>query len=200
MRILTILSILILCLTGCSKLPKFSDIFPDKRTTYQKAKIRTQALEIPPDLVDTSTINDVMSLPNESVSLSEFKNNQETLKSANGNRQLGSELDISLNQNKTVVWQEIEAFFKQQGYSFRVNDVELGVIETNFNQSLDTDQHKYILFVDSVGDSTSISLSAERQVRSGDDWIDSDDSDLILNMARLLEAHFANIGLLDTKI
>lgn len=136
--------IIVLMLVGCSKIvPKLDEVLPDKRTEYKKSKSLPD-LEVPPDLT-TDAIQDRMAIPKagEAASFSTFQERA-------AERQRDQELErsessaIKLLENETVlavegvtvqIWPQLRSFFDDLGYGLELDDEELGVIETAWNEN-----------------------------------------------------------------
>ncbi len=135
---------IVLMLVGCSKIvPKLDEVLPDRRTEYKKSKSLPD-LEVPPDLT-TDAIQDRMAIPKagETASFSTFQERA-------AERKRDEELErsessaIKLLENETVlaaegvtvqIWPQLRSFFQGLGYTLELDDEELGVIETAWNEN-----------------------------------------------------------------
>lgn len=135
---------IVLMLVGCSKLvPKLDEVLPDRRTEYKKSKTLPD-LEVPPDLT-TDAIQDRMAIPKagETASFSTFqeraaerKRDQELQRSESSAIKLLENETVLAAQGVTVqIWPQLRSFFQNLGYSLELDDEELGVIETAWNEN-----------------------------------------------------------------
>lgn len=136
--------LLVSMLVGCSRLiPKLDEVLPDRRTEYKKSKSLPD-LEIPPDLT-TDAIQDRMAIPTpgETASFSTFqeraaerKREQELERSESGAIKLLENEHVLAVQGATVqIWPQLREFFSGLGYGLELDDEELGVIETKWNEN-----------------------------------------------------------------
>ena len=163
----------IIFIYGCESLPSFDEVLPDKRTTYRKSKDLPE-LEIPPDL--TATKGDYSSeIPGdkESTSLNEFERQRSMRK---GDIILGSgdfegEKWIALSGSMKDIWPKLREFWQQNSYKVYLDDIELGVLETDWKE-IETIKQKFkILTEPSEGGGVILFLSSERQELSEGDWL-----------------------------
>ncbi len=134
----------VVAVSGCSKLvPKLDEVIPDNRKEYTKAQTLPD-LEVPPDL-STEAIRDRMAIP-EGGEAARYSTYQER----RADRQRADELEksqtaaIRVLENEHVlaaagapvqVWPKLEAFWRAQGFSLELNDVELGIMETSWKEN-----------------------------------------------------------------
>jgi len=141
--LLAALACCLLAAGGCSKLvPKLDEVFPDNRKEYQKAQSLPD-LEVPPDL-STDAIRDRMAVPEggEAARYSTFQERQadreraEQLEKAQTSaiRVLENEHVLAVEGAVVQVWPRLQAFWADQGYALELDDVELGIIETSWNE------------------------------------------------------------------
>lgn len=171
--------------SGCSKLvPKLDEVLPDTRKTYQKAETLPD-LEVPPDL-STEAIRDRMAVP-EGGQAARFSTYQER----RAERQREQELETSENsairvlENEHVlavdgatvqVWPKLRDFMVQEGYALELDDVELGVIETGWNEdSAELKREKFKIFAE-AGEAKGttvlyVSHEAQEMVPEGEDLV-----------------------------
>ena len=196
-RILLIHLILIL-VAGCSHIPKLDDVLPDKRTEYKKSEALPD-LEVPPDLTAASK-NESMSVPGErQATLSEYKKEKSQLKEQTQNRiQARAEQPAPQQESYTVtpaaapsenqwvavrgsnqdIWPKLHRFFSDKGYTFDLDDPELGVLSTNWsgpdNSSGSMSRNRYKVFTEAGADPDVVVLyvTCERQEQLGNDWAD----------------------------
>ena len=133
-------------LGGCSSLvPTFDKVLPDKRTAYKKSQSLPD-LEVPPDLT-TEAIQDRMAIPSgESDNTASYSSFQERA----AERQRDVELErtesgaIKLLENEHIlavegvtaqIWPQLREFWGGLGYGMELDDEELGVIETEWNEN-----------------------------------------------------------------
>lgn len=136
--------LLVAMLTGCgSFVPTLDKVLPDKRTEYKKSKSLPD-LEVPPDLT-TDAIQDRMAVPSadENASYSTFqeraaerKREQELERSGSSAIKLLENEHILAVEGVTVqIWPQLRTFWEGLGYSLELDDEELGVIETAWNEN-----------------------------------------------------------------
>ncbi|MCB1748924.1 MAG: outer membrane protein assembly factor BamC [Gammaproteobacteria bacterium] len=132
-----------LALNGCSKIvPKLDEVVPDNRKDYQKARSLPD-LEVPPDL-STEAIQDRMAIPDggETARYSTFQERRADRQRAadlekaqtSAIRVLENEHVLAVEGAAVQVWPRLEAFWQAQGYDLELDDVELGIIETGWNE------------------------------------------------------------------
>ena len=144
---------LVMLLSGCGRLTSMLDeIVPDHRKDYTKARTLPD-LSIPPGL-SSGAIRDKMSIPEKGLedgSISDFPERQVVLekqatdlpKATQGivsQRSLAvAEMTIMDDQHVLVVeaeryelWQKLRGFWESEGYSLKLDDADLGVIETRW--------------------------------------------------------------------
>lgn len=125
----------VLAVTGCSYLPSFDEVLPDKRTEYRKSQSMPD-LEVPPDLT-AEAINDSMAIPNEqAATLSRYRRQQAVapvagaaVAPAPGNQQ-----GLTVAAGPEEIWPVLRQFFTSRGYAIDVDDAELGVLETGWSE------------------------------------------------------------------
>ena len=131
-------------LAGCSKLvPKLDEVLPDRRTEYKRSKSLPD-LEVPPDLT-IDAIQDRMAIPQagENATYSTFQERQaerqreqELVRSESGAIKLLENEHVLAVQGVTVqIWPQLRDFWQRLGYSLELDDEELGVIETSWNEN-----------------------------------------------------------------
>ena len=136
--------LLVMMLAGCGKLiPKLDEVLPDKRTEYKKSKSLPD-LEIPPDLT-TEAIQDRMAIPSggETATYSTYqeraaerKREQELERSESSAIKLLENEHILAVEGVTVqIWPRLREFWGRLGYKLELDDEELGVIETAWNEN-----------------------------------------------------------------
>ncbi len=136
----------VVMLGGCSKLvPKFDEVLPDKRTQYKKSKTLPD-LEIPPDLT-VDAIQDIMAIPataeGEAASFSTYqervaqrKRDVELERSESGAiKLLENEHILAVEGVTAQIWPRLSQFWSDLGYEMELNDEELGVVETSWNEN-----------------------------------------------------------------
>ncbi len=133
-------------LAGCAKImPKFDQVLPDKRTEYKKSKSLPD-LEVPPDLT-VEAIQDRLAIPSggETATYSTFqeraaerKREQELERSGSSAIKLLENEHILAVEGVTVqIWPRLREFWERLGYDLELDDEELGVIETAWNENQD---------------------------------------------------------------
>lgn len=136
------LSILLLAsLTACDSIP-----FIDNKSDYKGAG-RSRPLEVPPDLT-SSPVSDAYAIPG-STSYSSYSQAQEgqeagaekILTSPEGVRleKSGSQRWLVVNAPAEKIWPVVREFWMDQGFAVRVENPQIGVMETEW---IDSDQIK----------------------------------------------------------
>jgi outer membrane protein assembly factor BamC len=143
--------------SGCGLFPKFDKVVPDTRKSYRKSQSLPD-LEVPPGL-STEAIQDRMAIP-EGGSSARYSTYQER----RADRQIQESLEktqtaaIRLLENEHVlavegatvqIWPKLREFWEAQGYALELDDVELGVIETAWNENeIDLERDRFKIFAE----------------------------------------------------
>ncbi len=174
----------LLCITGCAALPTLDDIIPDRRTEYKKSESLPD-LEVPPDLT-TEVVDDPLLIPDEeSTSLSEFERQKSRRQSGTGaDLAAGGIIDeqmISIRGNTTNIWPDLREFWANKGYAIDIDDIELGVMETDWLEQTTEggdvrDKFKIFLEPGGTADNIVLFVSNERQGKlvssdGGEEWV-----------------------------
>lgn len=140
--------ILISLLAGCSYIPKLDEVLPDKRTEYKKSESLPE-LEVPPDLTAAQG-EGAMSIPGEAT-LSEYKRQEAGRDDPQGSAPSTAGGVVAQAPSATAtaganwvlvsgetaeVWARLGRYFIDQGYLLDLNDLELGVLETDWSPPL----------------------------------------------------------------
>ena len=192
----------IIFIYGCESLPSIDEVLPDKRTTYRKSKDLPE-LEVPPDLtVTTGEYSSQISTDRESTSLNEF----ERLRAMReGDVILGSgdfegEQWIALSSSVSEIWPKLREFWQENNYTIYLDDIELGVLETNWNESEKIKQKFKVLTEPSESGGIILFLSSERQELSEGDWLSTQPDDLAeKDIINKLNLHFNDNLLIGEK-
>ena len=131
-------------LAGCSKImPKLDKVIPDTRTEYRKSRSMPD-LEVPPDLT-TDAIKDRMAIPDggDAATYSSYqeriaqrKRQRELEKSANDAiKVLDNEHILAVQGAPKQVWPQLRKFMEEARYKLELDDEELGVIETVWDEN-----------------------------------------------------------------
>lgn len=131
-------------LSGCSKImPRLDKVIPDTRTEYKKSRAMPD-LEVPPDLT-TDAIKDRMAIPDggDAATYSSYqeriaqrKRQRELEKSANDAiKVLDNEHILAVQGAPKQVWPQLRAFMQESRYKLELDDEELGVIETVWDEN-----------------------------------------------------------------
>jgi outer membrane protein assembly factor BamC len=192
-----ILLICALSLSGCSVLPSMDEVLPDKRKTYQKSRDLPN-LEVPPDLTVTEG-EYAAAIPSDEQSntLSEFQRQRAagTRKSIGGavlgGGQSEGEQWLALQGSIVDIWPQLHQFWQENGYEIDLDDVELGVLETDWKEG-EGDKHKFKIFTEpGESNDTILFLSSERQELSEGAWLEAvPDVTLEKKVIRKLSLHF----------
>ena len=135
--------LLAVSLGACSKIiPKLDEVIPDNRQDYVKAQTLPD-LEVPPDL-STEAIRDRMAIPEggDSARYSTYQERRAEQKLADelersetsAIRVLENEHVVAVEGAPVQVWPRLAAFWEDEGYQLDLNDAELGIIETAWNE------------------------------------------------------------------
>lgn len=141
-RIVAVLALI--ALSGCSKIvPKLDEVIPDNRVEYRKSKTLPD-LEVPPDLT-TDAIKDRMAIPEGGDTatystyqerVAERKRQQELERTANeAVRVLDNEHVLAVQGAPTQIWPQLVELMSELGYELDLNDEELGIIETVWQEN-----------------------------------------------------------------
>ena len=186
MPIIRILSIL-LCLAllgACSYMPELDKVLPDKRTEYRKSE-KLPDLEIPPDLTADS-VNESMSIPGEqqdATTLREFEQQRARRGSAATTPGVASadypdEQWLAVQGSTTEVWPKLREFWRLKGYTLDLDDADLGVQETHWQERETgnrTLRDKFKVFSEAGADPgvTVLFITNEREEKGpgGDEWL-----------------------------
>jgi outer membrane protein assembly factor BamC len=149
-------------LGGCSKLvPKLDEVIPDTRKEYQKSRSLPD-LEVPPEL-STEAIRDRMVIPEGGDAArystyqerrAERQRQQEVEKSqTSAIRVLENEHVLAIEGAPVQVWPKLLEFWQREGYALELDDVELGVIETAWNEDkAQLSRDKFKVFAEAGGE------------------------------------------------
>lgn len=142
-----VFSLVLAAVTGCSRLTsKLDSVIPDNRTEYRKSRTMPD-LEIPPDLT-TDAIRDRMAIPEggEEATFSTYqervaqrKRAQELERSANeAIKVLEDEHILAVEGASKQIWPRLREFIAQRHYKLDLDDEDLGVLETAWDENPDT--------------------------------------------------------------
>lgn len=133
-------------LAGCGSLvPTFDKVLPDKRTDYKKSKSLPD-LEVPPDLT-TAAIQDRMAIPKggdgDTATYSTFQERAaerqrdvELERTESGAiKLLENEHTLAVEGVTSQIWPQMREFWQDLGYGLELDDEELGVVETAWNEN-----------------------------------------------------------------
>lgn len=202
-RILLIHLILILT-AGCSHIPKLDDVLPDKRTEYKKSEALPD-LEVPPDLTSASE-NASMSVPGEGqATLSEYKKEKSQQRESAQNRgqlqvtpqpapqaqlytspapEVGAPAEnqwVAVRGSTGDIWPQLRRYLADKGYTFDLDDAELGVLGTNWSGPVSSDgtvlRSRYKIFSETGQEpgTTVLYVTCERQQQTTNGWRDLDE-------------------------
>jgi len=177
--------ILVVATSGCSKLvPKLDEVVPDNRKQYERAETLPD-LEVPPDL-STEAIRDRMAIPEggEAARFSTYqerraarqKSEEIEQSQSSAIRVLENEHVLAVDGAAVQVWPKLREFWQAQGYALELDDVELGVIETAWNEGDDElSRDKFKIFAE-AGEKTGttvlyVSHEAQELVPQGEDLV-----------------------------
>ena len=194
-------------LGGCDYIPALDEIVPDRRTEYQKSESLPD-LEVPPDLT-TEALEDPLVIPDEeATTLSEFERQKRrqggTAQALDviGSAGYSDELWLTLQGSTIEIWPKLNEYWSNKGYTLDLNDVELGVLETDWLQAdgdgitIYRNKFKILTEVGATPNSTVLFLSSERQEKIINDdvsesWVDLDkDNELEQKIISELNIHF----------
>ncbi len=181
-RLVTMLLVLA-AVGGCSRImPKLDAVIPDNRTEYRKSRTLPD-LEVPPDLT-TDAIRDRMAIPEggEEATFSTYqeriakrKREQDLERSANDAiKVLDDEHILAVEGVPKQIWPQLREFMAEAGYKLDLDDEELGVIETVWDENPETlTRAKFKVFAEAGKDAGTtllyVSQRAEELVPEGDD-------------------------------
>lgn len=118
-------------LAGCNSLPSLDGVLPDKRKEYRASRSLPE-LEVPPDLTSAS-ISDNMGIPGEEDSnvLSQYQRRE-----SGGGLAVVAQADeavVTVSGERFAAWPKLREFWQENGYTLELDDVELGVLETDWS-------------------------------------------------------------------
>ncbi|MBI4696835.1 MAG: outer membrane protein assembly factor BamC [Gammaproteobacteria bacterium] len=136
--------LLVALLSGCSKImPKLDEVIPDNRVEYKKSKTMPD-LEVPPDLT-TEAIKDKMAIPEggDKATYSTYqeriadrKRKEQIEKSQNeAVKVLENEHVIAVDGLPVQIWPKLRSFMAESNYKLELDDADLGVIETVWQEN-----------------------------------------------------------------
>lgn len=182
---LVTLSLLLAALAGCSRLTsKLDAVIPDNRTEYRKSRTLPD-LEVPPDLT-TDAIRDRMAIPEggEAATFSTYqeriaerKREQELERSANDAiKVLDDEHILAVTGAPKQIWPQLRDFMAESSYKLELDDEELGVIETVWDENPETlTRDKFKIFAEAGQEAGTtllyVSQRAEELKPEGDDMV-----------------------------
>ena len=176
-------SLLLVATAGCSRImPKLDAVIPDNRTEYRKSRTMPD-LEIPPDLT-TDAIRDRMAIP-EGGKEATFSTYQERI----AKRKRQDELERTANDAIKVlddehilaiegvpkqIWPQLRGFMAESGYKLELDDEDLGVVETVWDENPETlTRDKFKIFAEAGQEAGTtllyVSQRAEELKPEGDD-------------------------------
>ncbi len=178
---------------GCSYIPGVDQALPDKRNIYKKSK-DLPALEVPPDLTITEGEYTADIPGEESTSLSEFERQRAQNKRRGavlGSGEEEGEQWLALRGASIDIWPELREFWDEKEYTVELDDVELGVFETDWKE-VDGSRHKFRIFTEpNESGGTILFLSSERQTLSAGEWLNTlADTSLEKDIMRKINLHF----------
>lgn len=228
MKRILLIHLILIIVAGCSHIPTLDDVLPDKRTSYKKSEALPD-LEVPPDLTSASSNSAMNIPGEGKATLSEYKKEQSQRReqAQNGGQvQVQAQAEPSRQpqrytapapapaqgpaepaQNQWVavqgttadVWPQLRSFLADKGYTFDLDDVELGVMDTNWsapeNKADGTYRSRYKVFSDTGGEpgTTILYVTCERQLQVGNAWQDQgEDAMAGKMMVGELNRHFNN--------
>ena len=209
MKRILLINLILIIVAGCSHIPTLDNVLSDKRTDYKKSEALPD-LEVPPDLTAASE-NASMSIPGEGqATLSEYKKEQSQRRGQVQNRgqeQVGTQPAaqapqyaqasvpapqqepagaadnqwVAVQGTTAEVWPQLRSYLAGKGYTFDLDDAELGVLDTNWSAPSSGDgtvsRSRYKFFSDTGGapGTTVIYVSCVRQGMYGNTWQDLDE-------------------------
>ena len=193
-------------LCGCSYVPSLDKVLPDKRTEYKKSE-NLPDLEIPPDLT-ADAVNESMAIPGgqDVTTLSGFEQQRARRDFSSSSSSVMSqdypdEQWLAVQGATTVIWPKLREFWSAKGYSLDLDDAELGVLETSW-QELETGgrsvRDKFKIFSEPGAESgvTILFISSEREEKlvredGGEEWLKQDNGiEQAKNIVGELNLHF----------
>ncbi len=142
--LLLLTALAVVGVAGCSRVvPKLDEVLPDKRTEYRKSQPMPD-LEVPPDLT-TDAIRDRMTIP-EGGEAATFSTYQERVTEQRKQKEIATAGDAALKkleneqlvivgESQGLVWPKVREYFKGEGWKLEIDDGELGVLETGWNEN-----------------------------------------------------------------
>jgi outer membrane protein assembly factor BamC len=234
-QILLILLVLIVA-AGCSYIPKLDDVLPDTRTEYKKSEALPD-LEVPPDLTAASENQSMSIPGEGQATLSEYKKEKSHRREQTQNRgqvqvqaQAQPERTPQFRQNPmpapapeaatpaenqwvavrgstAEIWPELRQFLAGKGYTFDLDDTELGVLDTNWSGPVSSGggvyRNRYKVFSEAGSDPgvTVLYVTCESQEQIGNGWQDRGEDVMAGKlMVGELNRHFNNSNMQITPV
>jgi outer membrane protein assembly factor BamC len=172
---------------GCAKLSsKLDGVIPDNRTEYRKSRSMPD-LEVPPGLT-TDAIRDRMAIPEGGAEatfstyqerIAKRTREQELARSANDAiKVLEDEHILAVEGAPKQIWPELQRFMTESKYDLDLDDEELGVIETVWDEDPEAlTRYKFKIFAEAGEEAgtTLLYVSQKAEEIGGDgDWIPRD--------------------------
>lgn len=126
----------LLLICGCSMISSLDDVLPDNRDKYKKSQSLPD-LEIPPDLT-TDVLSDPLAIPDHenADTLSEFQRIKQMRKEGVPARGVATnnvgEDWLTIKKDVVDVWTKLREFWLEKDFVLDIDDLELGVLETEF--------------------------------------------------------------------
>ncbi len=142
---LWMLPLAVLATAGCDSLPKVDEVVKDRQVEYRSAR-NEPSLEIPPDLT-SSTIQDSMVVPDASgtATYSEYSGASEAAsRGPSGVLVIPEGVDVARDGDKrwlvlegppSKYWSRVRDFWLEQGLLIRVENPEIGIMETDWAEN-----------------------------------------------------------------
>ena len=144
------LVLLLSALPGCTT--RFDSLLPDRRPDYRESQVKTNRLEVPPDLT-SSTIDDTLAVPelnptgnakfsayaNERTTAGQVRTTDTTVLPASTDIQIEREGDrrwlLVQQQTPEQLWPKLKEFWTSNGLVLKRDDPRIGIMETGWAEN-----------------------------------------------------------------
>jgi outer membrane protein assembly factor BamC len=138
--------LLVSVIGGCSTIDK---ALPDHRADYKKSKI-TEPLELPPDLIGSTLVDEQMAVPDiapkGTTTFSNYQSERTTGRVRPGVKFLplseGAQIKrdgkirwLVLQGKPEVIWPKVKRFWREEGFTLKIENPTLGIMETGWAEN-----------------------------------------------------------------
>lgn len=201
-----LLVVVVFMFNGCAFLSGLDEVLPDNRNKYQQSQSLPN-LDIPPDLT-ADALDDPLTIGDEEPSntLSEFNKRAKT-SSYPGSADVevyqltdASETSFAVSGPLPKIWEALQKFCLEKGFVLSIDDIDLGVIETQFKDITTGDsiarREKFNFFVEKKETLDSVVLFVDGEVQSRNqenegEWISGKSDERVAALAEELAVYLS---------